>query len=374
MLLAATPVSEKVGFVKELADAPRSMMQPIKAPTGAAGADGGDESSQAWLERHAATLEAKAEKFVRAMAKKPKLVETGEVKMPEKSVEAGAAASTAGAASAVAAAPSAAPSAAGGDADDPILQCDSLAGWLRPESSEKQGLLVKRPMTGQWDVHQADIDDAVRSLGKKGKDGVNTEVANHPDPQVLTERLTAAVDALLAQVPLAAEVCRQLYVDAISLGQTVGALCASAPTIQVRFEIFGENCCSRWHQDRYVARAIVSYTGKVGTAYTADANVDFWELHNCGNNKCVIQDEAKVMHAEVGDLFLMKGTEFPVPPGEVKDEKWGLVHKSPEKCYHADGRIINRLVLKVDVPTPGPVYAQQGGSFPMFVQGRAVAP
>ena len=39
----------------------------------------------------------------------------------------------------------------------------------------------------------------------------------------------------------------------------------------------------------------------------------------------------------------MKGAHY-VPVHGAK----GLVHKSPPKTYHADGRIVNRLALKID--------------------------
>ena len=51
----------------------------------------------------------------------------------------------------------------------------------------------------------------------------------------------------------------------------------------------------------------------------------------------------------VGDLLLIKGTQFAGAYGGA----YGLVHKSPEKWYHADGRIVNRLLLKLDVPSFG---------------------
>ena len=46
----------------------------------------------------------------------------------------------------------------------------------------------------------------------------------------------------------------------------------------------------------------------------------------------------------------------------------GLVHRSPEKRYHANGRVVNRLVLKVDVG--GPSEGPTGGA--QVVQGRVV--
>ena len=119
-------------------------------------------------------------------------------------------------------------------------------------------------------------------------------------------------------------------------------MCSSARKLEVKLEIFGDNLCSRWHRDRFVGRAIVSYTGSIGTEYTRDSNVDFDELENCGNADCLIYDKKEIESIEVGDMLFIKGTEFP------RGAK-GLVHKSPDIVYHPDGRIVNRLVLKVDV-------------------------
>jgi hypothetical protein len=127
------------------------------------------------------------------------------------------------------------------------------------------------------------------------------------------------------------------------MGETGAQMCPFGRSIDIKLEISGENTCSRWHQDRYVARAIVSYTGIVGTEYTNDPNVDFWELENCGKNECVIRDKRQVFGVDVGDFLLIKGTLYPTGAS-------GLVHKAPEKRYHPDGRVIQRLCLKVDVP------------------------
>merc|ERR1719223_2530477 len=99
--------------------------------------------------------------------------------------------------------------------------------------------------------------------------------------------------------------------------------------------------CSKCHQDNYVARALVSYNG-CGTEMLRHENVNFWELENCGNNAHIVRDSSEVLSAGTGDILFMKGLKF---PADVN----GLVHKSPDKRYHADGKIMNRLVLKVDV-------------------------
>merc|ERR1712054_710266 len=95
------------------------------------------------------------------------------------------------------------------------------------------------------------------------------------------------------------------------IGPVVAAMLPAAPVLELKLAIFGENSCSRWHQDNYIGRAIVSYTGRSGTDYTRDSNVDFWELHNCGNNDCVIRDANQCFAVGLGDIMLIKGTKYP---------------------------------------------------------------
>ena len=52
---------------------------------------------------------------------------------------------------------------------------------------------------------------------------------------------------------------------------------------------------------------------------------------------------SQTQQAAVGDILLIKGTKFP----KVSN---ALVHKSPAKRYDGAGKILSRVVLKVDVP------------------------
>ena len=223
----------------------------------------------------------------------------------------------------------------------PVFVCDKPEQWLQPQSSQYSGLLAKRPFPGRFDPYRAAIDDALERFGDNAQ--LKTTVHHNGVQGDVLTNLQEPLDELLAEAALPAVVSGQLRRDACTMSEVVASLCPSATQLDVKVEIFGENSCSRWHQDQYVGRGIISYTGEVGTDYTSDANVDFWELQNCGNNACIIRDKRQIRSVDVGDFFFIKGTMFPGTNG--------LVHKSPEKTYHADGSIVNRLVLKVDLPS-----------------------
>lgn len=215
---------------------------------------------------------------------------------------------------------------------------------MDPSNSQHSGLLVKRPFKGKWDEYQSDIDDAAAQFGTDK--GLSTTIANEGSKKLRLEQLHEAVQALLAEAALPEPVSEQIYSDACALGKIVGSLVPSARKLVIKLEMFGASSCSRWHRDNYVARAIVSYTGIAGTEYTRSDNIDFWELKHGGNNERIVQDKSKVCAVHTGDFLLIKGTNYP-------EGITGLVHKSPDSSHHTDGRIVNRLVLKVDVPEFG---------------------
>jgi hypothetical protein len=222
----------------------------------------------------------------------------------------------------------------------PLFEADSLDAWTQPESLKYNGFLLARPeLCSQWNL-QAEIDDCA-DTGRFGwSEKLFKEVTNG-DPQELLRSLQAVADEIVAKAMLPEGVSEQIQEDICAIGCIVGQICSKGKRIQVRLEIMGDGVCSRWHRDYYVGRAIVTYNSHA-TQYTADSNVDFWELENCGNNKCIIRDTSEIRNVGVGDILFMKGSQFP--------NSTGLVHKSPEIRYHEDGRVINRLVLKVDVP------------------------
>merc|ERR1719382_961593 len=94
------------------------------------------------------------------------------------------------------------------------------------------------------------------------------------------------------------DIAEIIEADCVSMGMVVAQILPTEK-ILLKLDVTGEFSCPRWHQDNYSARAIVSYN-LVGTEFLEDANVNFWELKNCGNNDHIVRDASKIFSAQVG--------------------------------------------------------------------------
>lgn len=222
---------------------------------------------------------------------------------------------------------------------EPLFVSDSVESWTQRElHSAHNALLVKRPFNGTWDSYEAAINDAEVRIAQTGR-GLATEIELSSED--LTADLEASIRKILATAALPTPLSEQIQRDACRIGCAVGSMCASARALEVGLQIFGENVCTKMHVDNVMGRALVSYTGAIGTEYTRDSNVDFYELEHCGNNDCILRDKDEVESVDVGSILFMKGTFY--------EGSRPLVHRSPMPRHHANGRVINRLILKVDV-------------------------
>lgn len=242
-----------------------------------------------------------------------------------------------------------------------LFVADTCQGWIIPENNKYNGLLVKRPLVG-IQPYQPWVDRVGASKAFGSYDTVEApNIRLGGSREDLLVQLQSAAAQMLADATekagqtmspedsrMPAELASQLSADVCDIGMAVAALCPASPTLQIKLEVIGENSCARWHRDSYVGRAIVSYTGVDGTLFTPDSNVneDALELHSGPidtQNRNIIRDQRAVKAAGLGDICFMKGLGYPTGAK-------GLVHKAADKKYHADGGLVYRLALKVDVP------------------------
>jgi len=218
-----------------------------------------------------------------------------------------------------------------------MLVCTSLDEWSSPEADNHQGLLVDRSMDPlRW---QYVADQLLKKRKGKG-DTLHKLIMSVDAPEAeLQDKLQDAAMSLTQDLP--PELAKIVSEDAQAMASVVHKMVPDATEIIMKLELFAEGVCSRWHEDNYVCRSLVSYNCS-GTEYTADSNVDFHELYYCGNNDCIIKDKSQLRSANVGDIVMIKGSKF---PGKAK----ALVHKSPEVAYYDTGDVQARLLLKVDI-------------------------
>lgn len=219
-----------------------------------------------------------------------------------------------------------------------MLTCTSLDEWHSHEAGDYQGLQVSRSIDPwRW---QPVADRFYQQLKNSKEKTINKRTVSLGAPEeVLQEKIVDAAHAVSHGLPvaLAQIVCK----DAQGMAAALHKMVPDAQSIIMKLELFAEDVCSRWHVDKYVCRSLVSYNCS-GTQYTADSNVDFFELYYCGNNDCIIRDKSQIRSANVGDIVAIKGTKF---PGKANC----IVHKSPEVSYYDSGDVKARLLLKVDI-------------------------
>ena len=137
--------------------------------------------------------------------------------------------------------------------------------------------------------------------------------------------------------------------DAEALATLIMSLCPRVPWLTLSTEIVGTNSCSRWHQDNYVGRAIITYTGP-GTWAVDDKSVCFDQIDCTLNlptdvsNRAVVPRSESIHRAPTNSVLLIKGKHWPGIRGI------GLTHKSPDVHKDVKGKPeCLRFVLKVDL-------------------------
>ena len=248
-----------------------------------------------------------------------------------------------------------------------VALCD-IQDWQKiGRKNDIDGVLVQRPLdlaiqerfraTGVvLGAHSSFAEDKEVRICLKRED---LEASLSKGPGAVGAVFRAAVEQLLASLskrsnsessagvsseaketnPLPQDLRALIIEDAAAIGGQIVGMMPKATLFGIALGLFGENVCAKWHVDNYFGRAIVTYNGN-GTEYTSRSNVDWWELQNCGKCDSLILDHSKTSQVGVGDILFMKGKSF--------EGSRGLVHKSPVPVYDAAGKVLDRVILKVD--------------------------
>ncbi|KAJ1466744.1 hypothetical protein T484DRAFT_1987687 [Baffinella frigidus] len=128
-----------------------------------------------------------------------------------------------------------------------------------------------------------------------------------------------------------------------------------APWLTLQVDIIGHNACSRWHQDNYVGRAMITYVGP-STWLVDDRSVRYDQFQATQGTPSAVSDPRIVPDYESihmpppNAVVLIKGRLWPGIRGGV-----GITHKAPNMRTDARGDpVIKRLMLKVDLAVQRP--------------------
>jgi hypothetical protein len=224
----------------------------------------------------------------------------------------------------------------------PAVLCKDVKEMLQPKGRIYPALLVQRGLK------QFDIQQHVDKLAKSGAFGMEQSAQEKVELPWETERLAFDLSkkakrlvAFAVQHGLPKEFGPQIQQDFEEIGMTLAKLVPTARRLLLKLDIMGASVCAKWHRDNYIGRAVITYNGN-GTEFVDHNNVNWDVMENRGADEQRIRDKSKILSSNVGDILFMKGLLFPGTPN-------GLVHRSPEICWHADGSVVNRLLLKVDL-------------------------
>ena len=137
--------------------------------------------------------------------------------------------------------------------------------------------------------------------------------------------------------------------DAETLATALMRACPGVAKLTLQVEIVGNNACSRWHQDEYVGRALITYVGP-GTWMVDDESVHFDQFEKTMDKPpeisgpLIVPDSKSIYEAPPNAVTLIKGSLWP----GIQD--LGLTHKAPNVPKNANGSpTLKRVLLKVDL-------------------------
>ncbi|GMH66470.1 hypothetical protein TrLO_g10124 [Triparma laevis f. longispina] len=215
--------------------------------------------------------------------------------------------------------------------------------WLRSCSlnASVKGLVWNRGVNPQ--INQ--IDTFVKSCLPDGQgtpfayEQLNLSANAEKPAAYRRDDVILACKRLVAKLPPSLK--ETIEVDALMLCDTLTSLCPNASWLTAQLECVGKNNCARWHQDLYVGRTIITYTGP-GTWLVDDNSVDFSQFDKTmGVSKevsdpLIVPDFNKIHRAQTNAVCLLKGNSWPDING------FGITHKSPNVPLNDKGEVLEK--------------------------------
>ena len=159
--------------------------------------------------------------------------------------------------------------------------------------------------------------------------------------------------------------------DAVSLAEMMLRFCPEHAKdnpyhLTMQIEVVGRNSCSRWHQDNYVGRSLITYVGP-GTWLADDASVCYDQFKLTRGQSYLASDQKIVPRFEEvhqtpsNSVVFMKGsTWLGLQDKGYFPGREGLTHKSPNVARDLSGNPVRlRLLLKVDLAQAEPPWLEE---------------
>lgn len=166
--------------------------------------------------------------------------------------------------------------------------------------------------------------------------------------------VSAACRRLVAKLPKG-QLREAVRADAEALSASMMRMCPEVPKLTLQLEVIGNNRCSRWHQDYYAGRMLITYNA-TSTWMADDQSVSFSmfddsiELPSEITDPLVVPDYESIHQPPPNSVVLIKGMSW--PGIERSANGMGVVHKAPNMRKRAgddDEPICKRFILKVDL-------------------------
>lgn len=208
--------------------------------------------------------------------------------------------------------------------------------WVAGQKTTRGAFSVEQLFTRVEDAGTAQPSKRAKVLSTMSDTDIAALVAGPQDVQAACQKVVAWLPPAL-RGPMSR--------DASALAEILLRLCPGATWLTIQVEIVDHlGTCTRWHQDRYTARALITYTGP-GTWCVDDASVRYDQFAKTvyapmeESDARIVPNFNSIHRPQSNAVVLMKGNDWPGIRGV------GLTHKAPNDLKPG----LKRLIIKVDL-------------------------